>query len=1278
MTLKHQHHLPVSSDLRTAMKEDQQSLLQLHEAGNLQKQMANTRSNGNEQKIKTPAKAQAQAHPEKRTQANTQAPTQAPTQARIQKQTRQPKGQFKLISVSFKEAALDSPSFRASVNHMDNQLNNIEQWLIALSSSIKKLPRYLQEVESFCNSFLEHLAPGFLQDGFIDQEYTVEALHATILGLKTIWGRSLNAFSINPQILDEMSEFRKSRVVKYRELRRRFELCQIKYDKYLSIFVSSSKSKDAVMVVEDAKQLHQVRKEYIHISLDLVVELQDIGSSLDRLLVTLNYKLWEKKWSQFANSASSDVLREHWEKVQQVQSWCESYTVAIGKLRHDMTHARLQVEEGANVQFQPSLAPLDYLSSSINYGSLAEIDETGFEKHGYLFMKTWVERSSKPVWVRRWCFLKNGVFGILVLSPSQTSVEESDKIGILLCNVQYSPNEDRRFCFEIKTSELTITLQAETLIELKSWLKVFQNERDRVTAAAPDSSLFQIASNRFPPILNEFASGVNTAMDRELSNIRIINSAGQAITSSSLTRYVEKFGTIYERHLYYQIPKVNPPIMTDSTKSATIAYSCVAATVLPTALTANIWGSVNWGLYYLYDSEKQFAAEKLETVIDYEMVKYQEDHLGLSTIYPSFFPQNLIPLDIQMRALFENVLQPGEYCVMSFGCIWAPNSRQELAGRCFLTTNHAYLYNQALGFVALYKGLISRLVSVDFVAQRNFDLLKVYDVDGVIKLKLFLEDVKLIKKKMTYLIDNMASDQPKNLRAVLAAFVEIERETKREEEDQKILRKINDLSKQLSSKNLSHDRFAFTGDTSSIVPSLNSGALARKIDYTDHYSLLREDIYPIPPKAVFHAMLGDDSAVFKDETALTKLGYFFKKPWRSSELNGHLYRQATIPVSYGGISSRLHFEQEIEVMDDNSYYTFTHSISEVEFFIGSPFKLTQRFVIVSISGKRTKLLCFFRVDFKRYSIWNPLVRIVVNQISIDQFRKVNKMMKYVVKSVGHHGMIVKAIYLYGKLSHTKETETVEPIPLIRFGMLFSVQLLSAKITKTLKHYARLWLLAVLTAIRYFVKFISTNFVLIGIIVCLSILNLMLAGKSTINYWTAHKASKLIHDYVSQDPLMLQRAVYSRDIQDYIQSSMQSKNLSNGVTPFSLFQKSSFTNGITNSTSIARNSYFSPETKTVARNLRNAYQDIGIKRHELLVQLKLLDKMEKEISMAEYTNWLYAEVQQCDYIQESILSQFSGNNARGDWTESSTGQSNRGVENILEYCQDCRAVLKGLI
>ena len=40
---------------------------------------------------------------------------------------------------------------------------------------------------------------------------------------------------------------------------------------------------------------------------------------------------------------------------------------------------------------------------------------------------------------------------------------------------------------------------------------------------------------------------------------------------------------------------------------------------------------------------------------------------------------------------------------------------------------------QALGFVALFKGFLGHLVSVEFVSQKNYDLMKVYNIDGVIK-----------------------------------------------------------------------------------------------------------------------------------------------------------------------------------------------------------------------------------------------------------------------------------------------------------------------------------------------------------------------------------------------------------------------------------------------------------------------------------------------------------------------------------------------------------------
>ena len=98
--------------------------------------------------------------------------------------------------------------------------------------------------------------------------------------------------------------------------------------------------------------------------------------------------------------------KEEWDKIQRIQSWNDSYTLAIEKLNSDMLAARNQVEEGCHIQFQPSTNVNDYKSTIINNRTLRDIDEPGVEKHGYLFMKTWTEKSSKPIWVHRWAFIK--------------------------------------------------------------------------------------------------------------------------------------------------------------------------------------------------------------------------------------------------------------------------------------------------------------------------------------------------------------------------------------------------------------------------------------------------------------------------------------------------------------------------------------------------------------------------------------------------------------------------------------------------------------------------------------------------------------------------------------------------------------------------------------------------------------------------------------------------------------------------------------------------------
>ncbi|KAI5961751.1 SIP3 [Candida margitis] len=1115
------------------------------------------------------------------TQSSKSVPTKKKTKHQILRQ-------FKLISVNFKEAALDSPSFRASVNHLDIQLSNIEQWLVAISSSLKKMPRYIKEVETFCNSFLEYLFPSFLQEGFINQEYSSQALQATLAGLKEIWGRSLFALNLNPSVLNELIQFRTTNVVKYRELRQRFESSQRKYDRYTSVFASSSKSKDAVMVMEDAKQLYQVRKEYLHVSLDLVCELQNLSGTLDRLLVSLVTSLWEKKYSIFAMGQPNNPLRKNYDQIKRVSSWSNSIVTASDELRNDMLLARKQVEDGSNAQFQPSLNANDYKVATISYKSLRNINEPAFEKHGYLFMKTWTEKSPKTIWVRRWCFIKNGVFGMYLLSPEQTSVQESDKIGIFLCNMRYAPNEDRRFCFDIKTSDTTITLQAEALIELKSWLKVFENEKDRISALPPEDDLFRVASTRFPPIFAEFASTENTTMDQELSSSKIVNSTGQTIVSSSMIRNVDRFCKLYGVNLYADMPRVHPPFMTDRTKDSFVAYcSSFRAIDIPQALTANVWGSVNWGLYYLQGAiDRTDIFPRAPIVRDDTMIEFQEKYHGSAVPYPQFYPRELITFDIQMRALFETIVEAGEYCIMSFCCIWAPNSKQELSGRCFLTTRHVYFYMQALGFVALYKSYIGESVSVEVVSQTDFDTLKVYYVDGVIKLKLFMEDAKMIKTKYLYLIDNIISDSPKNLQGVLNKFKEIEAQVHQEAQDKEIIQEINNLTKNLSNKALINNRLLIGGDAASISPNKRGTVTSYRVDFTPQFYLVGEKTYPLPPKAVFHALLGDDSDIFNRETATVKFGFQVKKPWRFVNENGNnLYRRGVMPVLLNGKKKQLEYNQVIERMDDNTYYVFTHKLSQFSLGLGSPFTTVGKFVVVGTAGKRTKIYFYSQTTFEHNSPWNPLIKQIVRSISLDQVSKINYKLKNAVKAIGTHGQIVKAIYLYGKLSHTNEPDT-EVLPL------------------------------------------KPPTVQLGMDDC----------KTTVTYWTVHRGNSLASEFVKQNPLLLQRAVYSQDVMDEFKSKMSALNSTvSSSKPFELFEAESFTYNYQNLSKLFNDdeTLSNSDTQEIHKKLRAEFRAIGVERYNLLVELRLLQNKEKEITQREFTNWLLNEIDRCDSMQEPM-------------------------------------------
>lgn len=1153
---------------------------------------------------------------------------------------------FKLISVNFKEAALDSPSFRASMNHLDLQLLNTEKWFVALSASFSKIPRVIQELQGFLDSFMEYLVPVFMQDGLLDQEYTVSSLNNTKDGLKKIWKLALGIIEVNmPNIEITKSEIIE-RIATYKQLRRQFDAAQEKYDKFLSVYMALSKLKEAPMILEDLLQVFAVRKEYLQLSLDLTMEISEVSNLINEKINHRNFLLWKEKMDKFSyDPMVAELLSEFWTKTDRIQCWSEAYHKAMLNLSADLLLARKHIEERTISQFTPSNLLNDYRALLINSKVLEEANEPAAEIHGYLFMKTWTERSNKPIWVKRWAFIQSGVFGFLVLSPSHTSVQETDKIGVLLCNAKYSPNEDRRFCFEVKTIDTSLVLQAETLDELKSWLKVFDNARNRIiNENDPMHELFSLASGRYPPLVTEFLSTTNTVMDKQMSSSRIINSAGQIITSSKLSSHLEKNEKLFQSSIYNQIAHIYLPFITDASRSSLIAYSLTGSTSVPTALSANIWGSLNWGVYYMNDVVPNELVE--DDIPEEEFTK----QIGNGMRVPKNFPNAWLPRDIQLRALFESCVGPLECCLVSFNCLLSPNAQQELRGTTFFTQNHIYSYIHSLGFVSLSKAPITHFVEAQCTHKKHYDMLKVVNLQGSLRAKLFLDDGFLIAKKLNCIFENAASNEPLGLTGLIRQILKIETEYNAEK------KKAKAKAKRL----IGEDQTSVLNGTSDIQfvsqPTLNH---LFRVDYSDEMTLLGEHIVNLPPKALFHIFFGSRSTLLQEAYPVVTIRISDRTKWMKDPDNENgLFRGFVTDFRYyGSKHGRFTVIQELDPWVDNEYYNCKITRSSFKIKYGPEFKFVSRIILIGENG-HTKFKYYGGVittDKKSPLGW--LVKKIGSTYSNSFFGSICRSIDEATRSIGHNGKVLKAIYQYGKIEVTDLPYQNPQIPpseaslgtVIRLFYMGTMTSAGRRLVSTAYF--------ILSVLKLIFTNLSAHRILVGIISMLTIMNLFLGARSTKYYWQAKEARELAREVLNFEPMMMQRAIYLKDIRELI---MKNDLIASDSTCFQTFRNSSFVLNFDQPATWS-NAYQDDMTRSVAIKLRKSLQEIGIRRNELIVNLRMLNSLEEEIARGEWKNWLMSELEKCDYFRNLPLLE-----------EAAILDSDfeTGVETLNEFCSSC--------
>lgn len=90
--------------------------------------------------------------------------------------------------VGLKEAALDSPTFRATTLHFSDQIEFLERWLDGYAKSASRLASELAALENTVGNFLSYSTNALaVSEAVLDHDYTLLSMRRNGDGSRDLW-----------------------------------------------------------------------------------------------------------------------------------------------------------------------------------------------------------------------------------------------------------------------------------------------------------------------------------------------------------------------------------------------------------------------------------------------------------------------------------------------------------------------------------------------------------------------------------------------------------------------------------------------------------------------------------------------------------------------------------------------------------------------------------------------------------------------------------------------------------------------------------------------------------------------------------------------------------------------------------------------------------------------------------------------------------------------------------------------------------------------------------
>lgn len=1145
----------------------------------------------------------------------------------------------RLVSVGLKEATMDSPSFRASMNYMHV---SILQCAHQMEKSISILQKYAIAWNNFVQvkSEIEGLFNPYVNDiQFISNDISKPCIRKYLEGQKIIFDSAMMLLKVDDFQFSNISHILEVEIPNYLEIRRNFERIQNKYDIISAKFMQLPKHYDSNKTREDALQLFEIRKQYIHISMSLWICVKQLESKISKGVTEFSRSFWNSFDNRNTNYGAklSDAigLTNLVEEIKQLNRSADLKQTSSILLLKDLNRARMNSEEGAIKMFTPSLEPKDFDSTTINESNFyLENEKNLLEKHGWVFIKSQKLNGNKgEVWIKRWLFVKNGVFGFLSISQDGQYVQESDKIGILLANIKHYPTEDRKFCFEINSQLTNLIIQVETSIELKSWLTVFQN----VSKIAKEEKS-EFASKRYSPCLNMLKLVPVVAKDLELIDVTPIDPQ------------FEKTSNLIELQLSNMkfTLSINPPLKTSMTEKISMSHLYLSSTTVPSATTANFWGFVNWGLYFVLDEDSR------------EMILKNTKKLPPRSIinlrYPDYYPENLRVADAELRSIFEVCISDDECTLLRFNASWSPNSQQNIYCALYVTTHSFYVYSHTCGLVSILPIPLTNFLDADIIEKANGNsILKFYFVSGMtIKMELYDDDIYSIKTQFNFILENMKSSHPKDLQHVISQLSHIQQAYK-EIKNERYLNKSLNLNSKLSSSNSFSKLDKFKGIKLQLPSNENSNTLnnttgisdidtENKINYTSEMGLLLIKKVKVPSKALFHILFGDES--FLLQCTLPLSSSIFKEANSKHSLWRCDSKQKLTRVVWNPVFKVPCAKQTIERIVNNKYYNILQETPYLRFVFGVNRKIYMRFVIYSLDSKSSKLMVYYSLAGGN-NVLNWFSRKIIHQIMIFRMEALENRLDDAVKMLGHDNRkIASAIKTYGSVTkydsdkETKDESTFDDaisfIPLQLFSTFYY-----EKINFEVERFLIKFIRALILIIKSIINFFNTNMILVFLFGTSILLNMWLIGRTSSSYWRERNVDRHMKSLIGDNYLM-ERSISMEEINEMINPNTTDLSAVVGGTDcYWQFLEHEHLGSINRYSRIDKNdeliNIYELHHLEGEREISLAQKLTGlrIERNRLLTKLNLLNYIEKEFILKEWKDWISSEISNCQKVKDSF-------------------------------------------